>query len=187
MTKKGLTQLPDYLEKSKYAPHDLASGWAEPFIGNLIFYYLGFQTGLKTINEYPIHANAPKEVFEENINFEQLCSFLVHHFKTFGSPVMIDDSHFSMVIYGIQFDDDGGGIIYALNTIVILSIGDPHIFSNKLPNLSSVGCYDVLLDSTGKQLSNIISPETIDQYIYPGSYLGIQFDGKAWMMTYLQI
>lgn len=72
LTKKGLTELPVELQEAKYAPQELDSGWAEPYIGNLIFYYLGFRTALKTINGYPKGANAPEYVFEANLDFAQL-------------------------------------------------------------------------------------------------------------------
>lgn len=61
--------MPVFLKNSEFAPHELGNGWAEPFIGNLIFYYLGIETGLKTINDYPKKSNAPSEVFEENLDF----------------------------------------------------------------------------------------------------------------------
>lgn len=47
-----------------------------------------------------------------------------------------------MVIYGIIQENDQG--IFKSYFSVIMSIGDPHIWSNKL--LDGVGCYDVTLD-----------------------------------------
>jgi len=66
-----LTDVPQYLTKAKYAPFELDSGWAEPFIGHLVFYYLGWRTELLLVNGYPASANAPKEVFKTSIDFTQ--------------------------------------------------------------------------------------------------------------------
>lgn len=30
---RALKEVPPYLQQAKFAPHDLHSGWAEPFIG----------------------------------------------------------------------------------------------------------------------------------------------------------
>jgi hypothetical protein len=87
---------------------ELSSGWAEPYIGHLVAYFLGFETELLLVNSYPSSANSPKEVFSRTLNFKEFCTLLETHFQDDKSPVMIDDSQFALVIYGIDFGNEKG-------------------------------------------------------------------------------
>jgi hypothetical protein len=62
--------------------------------------------------------------------------------------VMIDDSQFALVIYGIDFGNEKG-TNWCWLLIVTLSIGDPHIYNNKEDDLKNVGLYEVVLNLQG--------------------------------------
>ncbi|CAK83018.1 unnamed protein product (macronuclear) [Paramecium tetraurelia] len=163
-------QIPQYLSNSQYSPHDLDNGWAEPYIGHLILYYMGFQSKLFLINGYPPHSNAPKEVFAETFSFPQFKLFLQEHFTQRKSPIQIDDSKYSMVIYDYKSDGD--------NTI--LFIGDPHIYYIQ-NNHQKIGLYTVTLNEKGDQISNSITPDQAQFYMYASSYQTLHFNEKNWM------
>lgn len=110
------------LEQAKFAPHDLASGWAEPFIGHLILYPMGKKSNLLLVNGYPESANAPNCVFYQVVNFLAFKQLLLKQFKENKGLVMIDDATYSYCIFGIVKTTD--------DTLEIL-IADPHIRSNK--------------------------------------------------------
>lgn len=50
-------------------------------------YYMGFDTELFLVNNYPANANAPFEVFEKVLNFYQFREYLKQHFKISTSPL----------------------------------------------------------------------------------------------------
>ncbi|CAD8088942.1 unnamed protein product [Paramecium sonneborni] len=167
-----LDQVPQYLQTALYAPHDLANGWAEPYIGYLILYYMGFESKLFLINGYPPNSNAPKEVFQETLTFNQFKSFLSEHFSLRKSPIQIDDSQYSMVIHDYKIDGNNS----------ILYIGDPHIYFIH-NNKENIGLYTVTLNDVGDQISNTITPQQEQFYMFKNSYKTLHFNQKQWMAT----
>ncbi|KAM3142248.1 hypothetical protein pb186bvf_005657 [Paramecium bursaria] len=166
-----ITEIPEYLQDSKFAPEDNLNRWAEPFITQLVLFDQGVRSELFLVNLYPPSSNAPIEVFQKDIlNFQQFVAYLLEHFDKNKGLVNIDDSTYAMIIYGIQKQGNK----------IILNIADPHINSNKTINY--IGLYDVLLDENGDQLSNTITEQEKQYYSYVGSYQGIQFNKKPWMV-----
>lgn len=64
------------LKETKFAPHDLQNGWAEPFIGHLILYPMGRKSRLILVNGYPPSANAPNSVFSQLVNYHAFRNLL---------------------------------------------------------------------------------------------------------------
>ena len=52
----------------KFAPFETDSGWAEPFISQLVLYDFWFEGELLLINNYSNNNYAPKEVFSRILN-----------------------------------------------------------------------------------------------------------------------
>ena len=130
-------EIPNYLN-IPFSPYENENGWAEPFISKLILFHFGFKGKLILINNYPSHAYAPKEVFEEILIFEDFVNLLDEHFNHENStPVIIDDSIVSIIIAGIKIEND---FIY----FIIL---DPHI---KIDEKGEKGVYFIKLNKNGK-------------------------------------
>lgn len=76
---KKIETVPPYLAASKFAPHSQSSGWAEPFIGQLILSYYGIESTLLLVNGYPM-ANSPKDVFDKTVTFTEFIELVLTHF-----------------------------------------------------------------------------------------------------------
>ena len=167
----NLETAPAFLEEKKFAPHDLSSGWAEPFIGQLVLSSFGKQCQLALINGYPVEANAHVDAFpKEPLTFDQFIQLLLKHFK--GSnpgPVMIDDATFSICIIGIGINKG----------LINLWIADPHINTT---GDASVGLCTVTLDKEGKLLKSSVTPDQEKFLYHKGASSRIYFNTKPWMV-----
>lgn len=166
-----------------FAPHDLTSGWAEPFIGHMVMHYYNIPSALELLNGIPGNCHAPEEVFhQEPIIFNIFKANLEHHFKTENpAPVMIDDGMYALNIVGIENE--------GLNTT--LWIADPHIKEgvNKVidQEKSPSGLYKITLDEEGKQINCSLNNEDKHQVAHlfsAGSYKGLHFESKRWMVLF---
>lgn len=172
------------LSNSKlFAPYDLSSGWAEPFIGHMVMHFYDIPSTLETVNGIPGSCKAPRHVFHNKpLSFNSFKERLENHFKTeAAAPIMIDDGIFALNIVGV--DTEG------VNTI--LWIADPHINEgvNKLADKekSPAGLYNVTLNSTGKQISCSLADEDnhqVSNMFSARSYKGLHFDNKRWMILF---
>ena len=141
-------KIPDYID-IPFSPFETDKGWAEPFISKLILFDFGFKSELFLINNYPVHAYAPKEVFQKTINFEEFVKVLEKHFNHKNpSPIIIDDSCISLIISGIKVEDN----------FVYLIILDPHI---QLKRKGDTGIYYIKLLKDGSYDINENKQETI--------------------------
>lgn len=171
--------------KKKFAPYDIMSGWAEPFIGHMVMHYYKIDSVLECLNNIPAQCLAPVEVFHNKpFDFSIFRERLENHFKNKDcAPVMLDEGTYALTIVGIERQDQ--------NTI--LWIGDPHIKegvnrelnTEKSPN----GLYKITLDHRGKQIRCSLDSE--DRHQLPklfcaGSYRGLHFDKKSWMILFPQ-
>ena len=153
----------EILQKTNFAPHENDSGWAEPFISQLISYHFGFEGELILINDYPPKSYAPKEVFDITINFNEFVSFLNEHFsKKNAGPIIIDDATSSICIIGIKYDNE--------SQIMQLLIMDPHCVEKP-----EDGLYIIILDGEGNQLGTI--PDEVKL-----ASMSIFFNQKNWMV-----
>ena len=171
-----------------FAPYDLSSGWAEPFIAQMVMHFYDIPSALVTINGVPGACNAPHEVFANKpLNFSSFQDRLIKHFSTpDAAPVMIDDSLYTSAIIGVTTDGE--------NTI--LKIADPHIKpgvnTTNNPEKSPAGIYTVTLDNTGKQIRCSLDHEDQHQVqvekncmFSSSSYRGLHFDTtKNWMILF---
>ncbi len=172
------------LSNSKlFAPYDLSSGWAEPFIGHMVMQFYDIPSTLETVNGIPGSCNAPQHVFHnKSLSFNSFKERLESHFKNnSAAPIMIDDGTYALNIIGVETE--------GLNTI--LWIADPHINEgvNKLidKEKSPVGLYKVTLNDTGKKINCSLADEDshqVSNMFSPGSYEGLNFDGKRWMVLF---
>jgi hypothetical protein len=122
----------------KFAPFETDSGWAEPFISQLVLYDFGFEGELLLINNYSNNNYAPKEVFSRTLNFNEFKEELKIHFKQDNpGPIIIDDSYSSLSIIGVKFDEE--------NNNIELIIMDPHAV--KYPE---IGLYIIILNDIGE-------------------------------------
>lgn len=102
-----------------FAPYELSSGWAEPFIGEMAFHFFGKKAVLECVNGIPDSCNAPAAVFHNApISFPLFKERLIAHFKEENAlPVMMDDGSYAFCIIGIGTKEDK----------TRLWIADPHI------------------------------------------------------------
>ena len=84
------------------APHNRSSGWAEPFIGQLVLAFFGVDSTLLRVNDKTSICYTPDEAFsEEPIDFDDFCKRLEVHFDSSDStPVMIDNGVEAYVLLG---------------------------------------------------------------------------------------
>lgn len=166
-----------------FAPYDLSSGWAEPFIGHMVMHFYDIPSILETVNGIPGSCNAPQHVFHnKSLNFNAFKERLENHFKNeTAAPIMIDDGTYTLNIVGVETEE--------LNTI--LWIADPHINEgvNKLMDKekSPVGLYKITLNNTGKQINCSLANEDNHQVSHmfsAESYKGLHFDSKRWMILF---
>jgi hypothetical protein len=164
LQKNSLSTIPEYLEKTMYAPFESENGWGEPFISQLIFYDQGINGRLLLINKYPRNAFAPREVFEETIlEYNEFVSLLIDHFgNQYAPPIIIDDSIISINILGFSFNGDKFQIL----------IGDPHVPQDKQ---GEVGIYTVTLTEEGL-IDNELTVQNTNHTF------SIHFKVKGWMM-----
>jgi hypothetical protein len=171
------------LPQSKtFAPYDLVSGWAEPFIGHMAMHFFGINSSLENVNGVPASCNAPKEVFHNNsLVFKEFKNKLEDHFKQKNAaPVMIDDGTYALNIIGIGNN--------GLNTT--LWIADPHIHEgvNQGPQTKKpIGLYTVTFNENGHKIHPALKEE--DKFQEPhlfsgGSYKGLDFENKHWMVLF---
>jgi hypothetical protein len=177
-------KFPDEELKSlkSFAPYDLRSGWAEPFVGDMVHFYYQVSSTLESVNGIPGSCNAPPQVFHNKpLEFETFKERLEKHFKIGNAaPIMIDDGTYSLNILGIGRN--------GLNTT--LWIADPHIkegANSLLSERTPSGLYRITLDETGKQIHCSLNDE--DQHQVPNmysedSYNGLHFDNKHWMVLF---
>jgi hypothetical protein len=134
---------------TKHAPHDISSGWAEPFIGEMVLHGYGYNADLFCVNGIP-SANSPDAVFKnietEPLRFEAFQAKLNEHFsKTDPVPVMIDNGTYAMNIIGCKINPD---------KTTTLWISDTHIKGgcNNEETKTPIGIYCVTLNEKGKKL-----------------------------------
>jgi len=138
-----------------FAPYDLSSGWAEPFIGHMVMHFYGIPSTLETVNGIPGNCNAPGHVFHnKSLNFNSFKERLENHFKSeAAAPIMIDDGTYALNIVGVETE--------GLN--ITLWMADPHIKEgvNKLidKEKSPAGLYTVTLNDKGKQINCSLADE----------------------------
>lgn len=166
-----------------FAPYDLPSGWAEPFVAHMVMHFFNITSALETVNGIPDNCNAPHDVFHNPpLGFNVFKERLENHFKAENpAPVMIDNGIQALNIVGIEQAE--------LNTI--LWIADPHINEgvNKIidQEKSPSGLYKVTLNDSGKQIKCSLYDEDIHQIpnmFCKGSYQGITFDTRHWMVLF---
>jgi len=164
-----------------FAPQDIESGWAEPFIGQLIFQDLGVDADLQFVNLLPVGHNSPRMVFPNNpIAFNDLKERLKAHFEkepTF--PVMIDNGTYAYAIVGYGEGE---------NDRAHLWIADPHIEKRVNKGKSpDVGLFMIAFDKEGKGFSSSFVEESRHKMLLNGSsfdnlYRGFQTQG--WMVLF---
>lgn len=173
----------EQLDTSKpFAPYDIPTGWAEPWIGQLAMHFFEISSALETVNGIPQGSYAPHQVFHQKpLRFSAFRKRLEDHFKKENpAPVMIDDGTYALNIVGIGQ--------HRLKTI--LWIADPHIKkeANRVPGEQTpAGLYKVTLDPFGKQIACSLQKEDSHQkslLFSPGSYLGLHFSRKPWMVLF---
>lgn len=168
--------------ETEFAPYDLKLGWAEPFIGELAMHFYQLSSSLESVNGIPKFHYAPIEVFHHPLlKFQAFKERLESHFKNDNpAPVMIDDGTCALTIVGIGFHESE----------TKLWIADPHIEEgvNQLPvEKSPVGLYTVTLNEAGKQIDCSLKHEDrhqVKQLFFRGSYQGIHFEKKRWMVLF---
>lgn len=166
----------------KFSPYEISSGWAEPFIGEMVMHFYGISSNLESINGIPNSCNAPHSVFHNPpITFAAFKKRLENHFQSENvAPVMIDDGTFAFNIIGIGCKDSN----------VILWIADPHIKegTNRYPNGKTPnGLYLITLNRLGEQIE--CSLDDGDQHQKPNmfrekSYKELFFNNKFWMVLF---
>lgn len=164
----------DIKERSSFAPHDLSSGWAEPFIGQVAFHAYGHKSSLVAINGIPSYCHSPHEVFSTPIDFGKFTEQLVVHFdKENPPPVMIDDGIVAMNIVGVKREGDK----------LSLCIADPHLKKIGHKNRSEMtGIYFVEFDKDGNRTFLSLSEEDKKLFSHPG-YSRVYFN-KSWMALF---
>lgn len=176
----------EFLTSSKpFAPYELASGWAEPFIGEMVMHFCGISADLESVNSVPSSCYAPQSVFHNPpISFADFKGRLEVHFKGKKPvPVMIDDGLCALNIVGIGSEGEE----------VVLWIADPHIQEGV--NLQgsqegAVGLYTVRLSGDGRQVSCSLDSEDADQkdkMFCSDSYAGLHFNEKSWMVLFPRV
>ena len=156
------------LLKTDFAPHDLESGWAEPFIGQLCLNYFKIPCELFLLNGLPEYHNTPKEIFDTTLVFSDFVEKLLSKMKL---PVMIDDGTFAMTILDVIKVED----------TYKFTMGDPHI-KEKVPKDSCL--YFVIIDNEGNQIKNSVGEEQAPFMYFKDSYDGVHFREKKWMVLF---
>lgn len=174
--------LEELSDESPFAPYDIPSGWAEPFIGQMALHYFGIDSDLEVVNGIP-NCHSPDQVFHHSpLDFQAFLDRLRKHFsKKDSAPVMIDDGIYAMNILGIE----------EAGSHATLWMGDPHIKSgvNQLSSYSHpVGLYKITLNMDGEQIGNSVYDKDIYQQslFTSGSYNNINFNDKNWMVLFPQ-
>lgn len=166
----------------KFAPYEISSGWAEPFIGEMAMHFCGISVSLDTVNGIPRSCHAPTSVFHHNpLSFVAFRKKLEEHFKDEDpAPIMIDDGSYSLNIMGIGQSGP--------NTI--LWIADPHIKEGvnlQLSEKTANGLYKITINESGDQIDCSLNHDDIHQIpnmFSSGSYRGIHFNNKRWMVLF---
>jgi len=166
-----IAEVPSYLKDRNFAPHELDSGWAEPFIGQLVLFRYGFKHELICVNGIPEDAYAPAEAFQRVISFPGLVSLLKLHFSTGTKmPVMMDDASYAYCVIGIGETEE----------FTFLWIADPHIGKSES---NDVGIYWVGLDKEGGKVMSSVGPEQREKMYQHGCDGTIYFsENKKWMI-----
>ena len=152
------------LKNKVFAPFETESGWAEPFISQLVLYDFGFEGDLILVNGYPRNSYAPKEVFDKTVTFKEFKEIIKNHFNNANSgPIILDDAIASTAIIGIEFNTDNGNIS--------LMIMDPRAINNPRD-----GLYIISLDANGKRIQ--IEPNNL---ILASNSIYFS-DNKPWMV-----
>lgn len=165
-----------------FAPYDLTMGWAEPFVGQLVFHFYGITSDLELVNGLPSNAHAPQMAFRHSpLDFATFKTRLENHFKQEKpAPVMIDDGTLAMNIIGIA----------AEGTNTVLWISDPHIQEGVNQNPERmVGLYTITLDNIGRQIDSSlkgINKEILPFMMNEHGYKNLHFRNKHWMILFPQ-
>eukprot|EP00831_Metopus_contortus_P005933 TRINITY_DN12237_c0_g1_i2.p1 TRINITY_DN12237_c0_g1~~TRINITY_DN12237_c0_g1_i2.p1 ORF type:complete len:217 (-),score=26.91 TRINITY_DN12237_c0_g1_i2:49-657(-) len=160
--------------KKEFAPLELSSGWAEPFVGQMTLWHFGIKTELSAVNKIPGNANAPPEVFSHGriYSFKEFVKRLLDHFSSTSeraSPVMIDDGLMAATIIGVGVHSDS----------IYLWMADPHLEEGVKPGF---GMYYVQMDENGKQLFSSILADDRKYYYCKGGDRHLNFTEKGWMV-----
>jgi hypothetical protein len=118
---ESTAELPDFLNKRKFAPFENDKHWSEPFISQLIAFNYGFKGRLFNVVNYPENAYAPIEVFEKDaLSFLHFKLLLCNYFNSVSScPIIIDNSISTYCIVGCY---------YSTPEIFSIIIADPHVY-----------------------------------------------------------
>ena len=162
-----------------FAPYELSSGWAEPFIGEMAMHFYGIPARLETINGIP-NCNAPHSVFHNpTLTFSRFKELLEIHFsRPNPAPIMIDDGAYAFNIIGIARNDSN----------ITLWIADAHIKEGANLNRSETnlnGLYTVTLNGNGEQVScslNDVDQRQKSHLTDSQIYQTFKFDIKSWMI-----
>lgn len=165
-----------------FAPYDLPSGWAEPFIGQMVMHFYNIPSILESINGIPGNCHAPQHVFHNKpLPYSVFIERLENHFKIKNpAPIMIDDGIYALNIIGMENE--------GLNQI--LWIADPHIHeaaNHHLSEQTPAGLYTITLNDIGQQINCSLANEDHHQasnMFSAGSYKGLHFDSKRWMVLF---
>ena len=140
---QDISEIINKLKNKIFAPYEINSGCAEPFISQLVLYDFGFDGELILINGYCNLNYAPEEVFLETIDFNKFKEKLKIHFSQINpGPIIIDDAYISAIIFGVKFNEK--------NKSLELLIMDPHGVED-----DEKGIYIIVLDEDGKYLEII--------------------------------
>lgn len=156
------------LLNNECSPHELESGWTEPLGGSFCLFYFKIASEIFLINDVPESHKLYKELFDKTLKFKEFVDILL---GKMNSPVMIDDGIYAMTILDVEEKKDG----------YIFSIGDPHI-KEKCKRRSCF--YKVELDKLGNQISNSVDEEQKINMFCKGSYSGVHFINKPWIVLF---
>ena len=164
-----------------FAPYDLLSGWAEPFIGQMAFHFFGMNAVLDSVNGVPDGCNAPKEVFHEQpLSFELFVRRLYDHFHCANPlPVMIDNGSYALCIIGIGIEGESTS----------LWVADPHIKpgagnANDIDGIC--GVFTFSFNQAGQQVECSLDKINCDQTKYVSDKIRrrYSFDHMKWMALF---
>lgn len=167
-------------DDTEWVPYNIANGWAEPFIGEMVLHYYGISAELATVNGRP-GCYTPASVFEDkkNYNVTQFFNRLKEHFsKENPPPVMIDNGTFSMNIVGIRETE---------NSNIVLFIADPHLKAgvNRDEN-NNFGLYTITFNSAGIKIGCSLDnhPEHRKMFYYASFSSVENFANNRWMVLF---
>lgn len=176
----------ELLSSKPFAPYDIPSGWAEPFIGEMALHFFNIPSRLVVLNgtaEHPIpeHCYAPRSVFHHApITFDIFRQQVEEHFKEKdAAPLMIDDGFCALNIIGVS--SKGSETQW---------MADPHIQGGANPCASTetpVGLYTITLNEKGEQTDCSLRHEDSCQTPKMFSstiYQGFHFATKRWMILF---